>query len=62
MDIYKKIINTKPRYPDKFDSNLKSLTKHLLRRDLSKRYGNLKNGSKDIKEHRFFSLNFDDLL
>ena len=62
MDIYKKIINTKPRYPDKFDSNLKSLTKHLLRRDLSKRYGNLKNGSKDIKEHRFFSLSFDDLL
>ena len=62
MDIYKKIINTKPRYPDKFDANLKSLTKHLLRRDLSKRYGNLKNGSKDIKEHRFFSLSFDDLL
>lgn len=63
MDIYKKIINTKPRYPDGFDSDLKSLTKHLLRRDLSKRYGNLKNGSADIKDHRFFaSLSFDDLL
>ena len=62
MDIYKKIINTKPRYPDKFDTNLKSLTKHLLRRDLSKRHGNLKNGCKDITEHRFFSLSFDDLL
>jgi len=28
--------------------------KHLLRRDLSKRYGNLKNGVEDIKTHRFF--------
>lgn len=28
--------------------------KHLLRRDLSKRYGNLKNGVDDIKNHRFF--------
>lgn len=29
--------------------------KHLLRRDLSKRYGNLKDGANDIKNHRFFS-------
>jgi len=63
MNIYRKIINTKPRYPDGFDSRLKSLIKHLLRRDLSKRYGNLKNGADDIKEHRFFEeINFDDLL
>ena len=26
----------------------------MLRRDLSKRYGNLKNGVADIKGHRFF--------
>merc|ERR1711998_598595 len=54
MNIYRKIINTKPRYPDGFDSNLKSLVKHLLRRDLSKRYGNLVGGISDIKDHRFF--------
>lgn len=54
MNIYRKIINTKPRYPDGFDSKCKSLVKHLLRRDLSKRYGNLKNGVDDIKNHRFF--------
>ena len=54
MNIYKKIINTKPRYPDGFDSNLKSLVKHLLRRDLSKRFGNLVGGISDIKDHRFF--------
>ena len=63
MNIYRKIINTKPRYPDGFDTNCKSLVKHLLRRDLSKRYGNLKNGAEDIKTHRFFEeINFNDLL
>ena len=63
MNIYRKIINTKPRYPDGFDSRLKSLIKHLLRRDLSKRFGNLKNGAEDIKTHRFFEdIKFDDLL
>jgi len=41
----------------------KSLIKHLLQGDLSKRYGNLKGGVKDIKEHRFFKgLSWDDLL
>jgi protein kinase A len=54
MNIYKKIINTKPRYPEGFDSKLKSLVKHLLRRDLSKRFGNLVGGVSEIKDHRFF--------
>jgi hypothetical protein len=59
MVIYRKIINTKPRYLEGFDSRLKSLIKHLLRRDLSKRYGNLKDGAEDIKNHRFFEdINF----
>ena len=30
------------------------MVKHMLRRDLSKRYGNLKSGVDDIKNHRFF--------
>lgn len=63
MNIYRKIINTKPRYPDGFDKNLQSLVKHLLRRDLSKRYGNLKDGANDIKNHRFFQdMDWDKLL
>ena len=63
MNIYKKIINTKPRYPAGFDAKLKSLVKHLLRRDLSKRYGNLVGGINDIKDHRFFqSVSFPELL
>jgi len=37
--------------------------KHLLQADLSKRYGNLKNGVNDIKGHRFFNgLNWSKLL
>ena len=31
------------------------MCKHLLRRDLSKRYGNLKNGVADIKKHKWFA-------
>jgi len=63
LQIYKKIINTKPKYPDGFDKELKSLVKHLLRRDLSKRYGNLVNGIADIKTHRFFiSVDWNALL
>jgi len=43
--------------------NAKSLVKHILQADLSKRYGNLKDGVKDIKTHRFFkSLSWEDLL
>ena len=63
MNIYKKIINTKPKYPDNFDKELKSLVKHLLRRELSKRYGNLVAGISDIKDHRFFKgLDYNALL
>lgn len=63
MNIYKKIINTKPRYPEGFDSKLKSLVKHLLRRDLSKRYGNLVGGVADITHHRFFAaISYPELL
>jgi protein kinase A len=37
--------------------------KHLLRRDLSKRFGNLKNGAEDIKTHRFFeNFSWQNLL
>ena len=63
LKIYLKIINTKPRYPNGFDSRVKSIVKHLLRRDLSKRFGNLKNGANDIKEHRIFEeVTWDSLL
>ena len=55
MSIYQKILKGKIKFPRNFDKNGKSLVKHLLVSDLTKRYGNLKNGVNDIKNHRFFS-------
>ena len=44
-------------------SESKSLIKHLLVADVSKRFGCLKNGVNDIKNHKFFSkINFGSLL
>ncbi len=36
--------------------NAKSLVKHLLVADISKRYGCLKNGANDVKGHRWFKV------
>ena len=48
MLIYQKILKGKVKFPRSFDKNAKSLVKHLLQADLSKRYGNLKRGVKDV--------------
>ena len=46
-----------------FCRNAKSLVKHLLVADLSKRYGNLKRGVQDIKKHRWFkNLDWEALV
>lgn len=55
MAIYQKILKGKLKFPRNFDRNAKSLVKHLLVADLSKRYGNLKGGVGDIKGHRWFN-------
>ena len=63
MLIYQKILKGKIKFPSSFPSNAKSLVKHLLVQDLSKRYGNLKNGVNDIKNHLFFkNMNWDKLI
>jgi len=56
MEIYQKILKGKIRFPKSFEPNAKSIVKHLVVADLSKRYGNLKNGSADIKNHRWFNF------
>jgi len=43
------------KFPKTFDKNAKSLVKHLLVADLTKRFGNLKGGVNDIKNHRWFN-------
>jgi len=59
MQVYKNILSGEIHFPFNFDSKAKSLIKHILTADLTKRYGNLKNGSKDISGHRFFEkINF----
>lgn len=58
MAVYQNILKGKLKFPSTFDSDAKSLVKHLLVADLGKRYGNLKGGVNDIKEHRWYN-NFD---
>lgn len=54
-EIFKMILNEKIRFPRDFDKKAKSLIRHLTDHDLSRRYGNLRNGSEDVKNHRFFN-------
>merc|ERR1712099_196304 len=63
MGIYQKILSGKIVFPKLFDKNAKGLVKRLLTADLGKRYGNLKDGVDDIKQHKWFSIiSWDDLL
>ncbi len=45
----------KVRYPTYFDPLAKDLLKNLLTGDLTKRFGNLRNGSADIFSHAWFA-------
>merc|ERR1712210_309196 len=63
MGIYQKILSGKIVFPKIFDKNAKALVKKLLTADLGKRYGNLKNGVDDIKQHKWFKdIIWSDLL
>ena len=54
---YDVIISTyfQVKFPSHFSTELKDLLKNLLQVDLTKRYGNLKNGVADIKNHKWFA-------
>jgi len=54
IQIYEKIVSGKVRFPSHFSSDLKDLLRNLLQTDLTKRYGNLRNGVNDIKNHKWF--------
>lgn len=45
MAIYQNILRGQIKFPRKFNKDARSLVKHLLQADLSKRYGNLKNAA-----------------
>jgi protein kinase A len=53
----------KVKYPSYFDPWAKDLVKNLLVSDLTKRFGNLKNGAEDIKRHPWFAdIDWDKLV
>lgn len=54
MNVYQKIVAGKYYFPENIDPAAKSLIKHLLDPDVSKRYGCLKNGVQDIFDSKWF--------
>uniref|UniRef100_A0A171AUD1 Camp-dependent protein kinase catalytic subunit-like protein n=1 Tax=Triatoma infestans TaxID=30076 RepID=A0A171AUD1_TRIIF len=53
--MYDNISRCRYRIPYYFSNDLRDLIKHILQVDLSRRYGNLKNGADDIKDHNFYN-------
>ncbi|XP_062548507.1 cAMP-dependent protein kinase catalytic subunit beta-like [Armigeres subalbatus] len=63
MVLFEKICKGKCRYPASFSSELKHLIQNILHIDLTRRFGNLKNGANDIKQHAWFrGINWIGLL
>ena len=52
---YQKILDGDVVYPDGMDADAVDLVSKLLQKDISRRYGNLRDGCKDIKEHAFYA-------
>lgn len=62
MELLEKICSGHFKIPSSFSSHLKNLIQNLVQIDLTKRYGNLKGGIEDIKNHHWFkSVNWIDL-
>ena len=55
MLIYQNILTNKMQFPKIIDRDAKTLINHLLVSDPTKRYGCLKNGGEDIKNHRLYN-------
>lgn len=54
LEIFEKVIEGNFIVPDFFSSELTDLVNNLIQVDVTKRYGNLKRGVDDIKEHPWF--------
>lgn len=62
MVMMERIVSGKFKMPSSFSHDLKSLVGNILQTDLTKRFGNLKNGVDDIKSHVWFkSINWWNL-
>lgn len=63
IKLYEKIIACAPKFPTHFDPLAKDIVKRVLTPDLTKRFGNLKAGSADLKKHKWFAgMDFVKLL
>ena len=63
MKTYENILNAELQFPSIFHPDAQDLLCRLITRDLSKRLGNLQNGSEDVKRHPWFSeVVWDKLL
>ncbi|XP_015109254.1 cAMP-dependent protein kinase catalytic subunit 1-like [Diachasma alloeum] len=54
MRIYEKIVSGKFKCPSHFSDDLRDILRNILQVDLTRRYGNLKDGPLDIKRHLWF--------
>lgn len=62
MEMFKKITTCDLKYPRDFSESEMSFIGGLLQVDLTRRLGNLANGTDDIKKHQYFAgLNWDKL-
>lgn len=52
--IVQNILKNNYRFPEYFSVDQRDIIHNLLQNDLSKRFGNLKNGANDIKNHKWF--------
>jgi protein kinase A len=55
MKIYEKILATKYKIPSYLSDEIKDFMKCLIQPDVTKRYGNLKNGADDVKTHKWLA-------
>ncbi|KAK2719523.1 hypothetical protein QYM36_005115 [Artemia franciscana] len=63
LGIYEKILAGKIEWPRSLDPVAKDLIKKLLVHDRTKRLGNMKNGTEDVKRHRWFKhLDWEDVF
>ncbi|KAM3962748.1 cAMP-dependent protein kinase catalytic subunit alpha [Aphomia sociella] len=54
MKTYEKIVAGKYRCPSSFNADLRDLVRNVLQVDITKRFGVMKNGVMDYKNHRWF--------
>ncbi|XP_049706408.2 cAMP-dependent protein kinase catalytic subunit alpha-like [Helicoverpa armigera] len=63
MKTYEKIVGGKYRCPSSFSSDLRDLIRNILQVDITHRFGVMKNGVMDFKNHRWFKgLEWESIL